>query len=277
MKAIYLITVVMLLWSGSLVAQSMKNSFSLSAGPSFPVGKFAQSSASDFSAGNAATGKTVQLSYGHDLFRNFGFVVSAYYQQNALSARSFSNSLSLTGFFENYYRHSPFDPHDSPPRYYGNWTTKNSSWRTAALLAGVYKRIPLDSDNKLSLTAKVSAGAAFAKADSIAAFSYSDTAYAEFGLSKFKGTSAAILLGGTISYRLSSRVDIIVAVKYFATGKIPVDEGVEAKTATDGGLRQPGVHDITNGRLGWLRSETVTKPERAMMSLNTTAGIAFHF
>lgn len=278
MKNISILIVMIWLSQGSLFAQPLKNSFSLSAGPSFPLGEYGRTSASDFSAGSAAIGKAATLSYSREMNKGFGIVVNAFYQKNGLNTQKFARSLAETGFFENYYRYHPYNPYDSPPQYYGGWEVKESNAYFIALLAGVYKEIRVSgTDGKLFIVPKISGGIGRYSRDSVEAFSMSDTAYAEYGFSKLRGIGGALLLGVDIGYKLSPRFDLCFRMEHFQTTRMSFGHTVLMERATNGGIRQPGLHDIYNGRNGWLWRTIEKHPTRRANSLNANASIVFHF
>lgn len=267
MKAIYLVTAVILLCSGNLVAQSMKNSFSLSAGPSFPIGKFAQSDLSDTKAGNASSGITAALSYSHQLKNNFRVEAMFYGQRNPLSRTHMEKELSEKTYFQ-----------DFGPRYYTNWKVDDEKWYAGALLLGLSKQIPLTGlAHGLSVVPKVMAGMGYIQAPKIYAVSSMDTSYAVYERQNGSGVVPAFLAEVALNYQISNRISVYAGIEYFGSAGLSVKDNSSKIKVTDGGYVWPGIvgfENSTNHPISFVESGDFKMSAQA---LNARLGVAFSF
>lgn len=267
MKAIYLITAVMLLSSGSLLAQSMKNSFSLSAGPSFPVGKFAQSDLSNTKIGNASSGITAALSYSHKLKNNFRVEAMFYGQRNRLSRTHMEKELSEKTYFQ-----------DFGPRYYTNWKVDDKKWYAGALLLGLSKQIPLSGLTEgLSVVPKVMAGMSYVQAPQIYAVSSMDTSYAVYERKNGHGIVPAFLVAVAFNYQINNRISVYAGIDYFRSGALPLNDHISKITATNGGYVWPGIVGFENSRNPPISFEESGDYKISRQSVNPMLGLRVSF
>ena len=100
-------------------------SFSLSLGPSLPIGEYASKNGNDQASGLAKLGGLGEISYQHPVGGGrFGWIASLRYRLNEVDGSASIQPLEteFPGF---------------------QWSTNHSYWRTAALLVGGYYRLPL--------------------------------------------------------------------------------------------------------------------------------------
>ena len=109
------------------VCHGFAQNFSLSLGPSLPIGEYANKDGNSQSSGLAKLGGLAEISYQHSLGGGrFGWIASLRGRLNELDGSASIQPLETE--FPNF-----------------QWSTNHSYWTTAALLVGGYYRLPLTS------------------------------------------------------------------------------------------------------------------------------------
>ena len=231
----FLSTILLLNFFGSH-AQSFKNKnyLDFSAGPSFPIGEYAETDITNSFSGFANTGQLLKISYTHVVNNNFGLSVALHGQRNPIDTKAFETSLSQTSFYYGpFIGSTPYpNPTQVPSHRYGNWKFEKSSWLFGSLLAGGHGQLHPQQSKKILFTAKAMLGPVYAHAPELNGKSTSDTAAATIKQSSSSAFGIAYIINGGIQLKLTSRTHLLVQAEYLGTNKILFKDIETTSTST---------------------------------------------
>jgi hypothetical protein len=198
------------------------NYISFSAGMNFPVASYAATDLRSSSSGFAKPGEYVSFSWAKLASEKIGYTVSLSGQRNPVDtkamAEEFSKVLINTGIFGT---GTPGVPVTEAGSYYPDWNFKKNSWLLASLQGGLYGEFPLSSSkNNIVVTAKLTAGAMYAKLPELTGQSITDTSNVIIYQSKNTSVGFAYTLGTGIKYRLDKKTFVLLNLNYWASGDL---------------------------------------------------------
>jgi len=177
----------------------------LSAGPSFPIGKFGEKSFGSFMdenpGGNAKMGLAMNANIGYRLNETAGIVLIAGYSINKQDADSYEEYMKKAWF-------------SNPSRV----DVTAESWKIFRIMAGGFLITPLTANEELSLITKVAAGVC---KTALPAFSW--TGYDQNGMLLGAGTQNKTMLSWTfcyqvnlgLQYKLNNKLHILFDINSF--------------------------------------------------------------
>ena len=244
---------------------SSKNSITLSAGPSIPVGNYGKTEKENIHLGFSSAGISASISYNYKLNKTIGLEAMVYGQQNSLNNSAMEKDLSETGFL------------GQQPGYYSNWSVEKEKWQIGSVMVGATGEFPLINSSKFSFIGRALFGLAYVKCPDLKADSRQDNAYAVFSGKYGSNTGSSWLISPGVNYKLSNRLNLILNAEYFGTAKIPFKDAIEIIAATNGGLVIPGQYDLKNSvNPPTTYGEKGTK-EQSIQSMNLKLGVSFHW
>lgn len=144
MKKISLLSLLFFFYFSSF-SQDRKSSLSIAFGPSFPIGDFADRNSSNEKAGLAKTGAFVDLGYQYAMTKNFGLAA-------ALKGSIYGVDMSS---------------YQMPTGVGASMQVETTTWKTGAILAGVYQEFPISPNGKLSLGFRELIGVQFTRSPEV--------------------------------------------------------------------------------------------------------------
>ena len=201
--------------------ENSKSDISISFGPSFPLGAFANKDIYSNTSGVAKIGEAVNISYTYLVDKHFGIAASLLGQRNTINTKSFEDAFSIHKFYDAFYTGTIADPPGNPSySTYPNWHFDQKSWKSASLMVGGYCEFPLQPSGKISFTGKVMAGVVYAKSPGLYGSSITDTAKATITQSSNHAYGFEWLVSGGIKYPLTKKISLRSSVDYAGTNNI---------------------------------------------------------
>ncbi len=177
-----------------------KEHFSLSIGPSFPIGDYANKDVSSKSSGIAKTGQVINIAYTRLLQKQSGIAVTVHGQRNPVNTKTFENYLDNTGF--------------------PNWKMEKASWLFSSLLFGGYCQFPVAGSGGVLFTTKATIGAVYAKSPELNGASKSSTHSGLIEQTSVSAFGLSYLLNAGINYHLNNKIFLLGEAEYFGTPKL---------------------------------------------------------
>jgi hypothetical protein len=157
-----------------------KGQISLTIGPAFPTGHFANTNLSNEASGFGIPGEAISLFLAQPFSKDWAFLVSLAGKRNPINTKAFESGFSNLTFSPGIYFGT--GPNDPPPQLnyvkYPNWKFEHKSWQYAALQAGIQRRFFIGKQNKVLLTANATEGALGVTSPQLKGSSITDTATA---------------------------------------------------------------------------------------------------
>lgn len=260
----------MLLGHLGLFSQTYKNTFSVSFGPSMPLGDFKSTAVDNELAGNARTGLSAEISYHRSLKHNFGLEISGYGQRNTIDVKSLAMHLSGLGI-------GPVpNPITGESIYFDNWIFQDNKWTILGLMAGVNYTIPVrKEENKLSVIPRVLIGINYSHIGESFAESKKEFAYARYKMDKASAFSPSFVTGVSINYQLNPKWGIRFNLDYFATTKVKykdVQSGI-----IGGGLIVAELYKPENINMPVIGYNTTADQKQVLNGLDMKVGLSSGF
>lgn len=216
--------------------ENNKAQISLTAGPAFPTGQFANTNLSDEASGFAKPGEAISLSLVQPISKDWALVASLADQRNPVNTKAFESGFSNLTFFPGIY--SITGPNDPPPQLnyvkYPNWKFEHRSWQYATLQAGIQRRFFPGNKKKVCLAANVTIGALYVTSPQLKGSSTTDTATATITQSKSSAVGLIYSLGIGMNYFLNKRVFLTSNLNYTGTDKVTFKDMRSTLTTTHG-------------------------------------------
>ncbi len=249
-------------------SQARDNQLSVSIGPSFPLGSYADKNLSDEKSGIAATGGAFYLSYIRKTQKKINFVASVRGQINPLDRRSIEKSFSEFKIsFGSFIAWSGSGPPPAVPQNgtsYSNWEFEESSWDIAALLVGGYKEFNTGS-SRIIITSKLQAGPAYVSSPKLSGSSITDTTIISVSQTSASSFGFGYLASAGIKIRSAENVCVLASLEYFGTNNITF-KNIAAKMI--------GVKNMSNPATMVTFQNTVTSNSKQKInSINFCIGI----
>lgn len=238
-------------------AQAFSQQLNLSVGPAFPIGSFASKDKNDPASGLAKMGWMADLSYMHGVGKgHFGVVALV---------RGRLNSIDKAGAISTF--------RDLLPTY--QWSASNSSWKTAAVMAGAYYLAPIN--EKWSFIGQLTVGVAEAWLPEINVRGIVD--------STAQGGDANLLLGSNkkahattftamakagVFYKLKGKFSLTACVDYWY---LKPDFTITQTVVFGRRMVVPGIYQLSNASSISVSSAT-TQYTQPMNSLNLIVGVS---
>jgi hypothetical protein len=239
-----------------------RGSLSLSIGPAFPVGEFANKNGNDAASGLANIGGLADLTYMHPFSRqDFGYTGTLRARMNGLSSSSLRQ---------------PFA--DQYPGY--NWYVSAKSWETAAALIGLYHRSS-EPNNRFFLDESLLLGAAEAvlPAETITGINGStsnppDPDLVQATNNKKYATTITFMLRFGGGVKLSDKLSLIAHVDYWWLD--PVFRNLTQTVTTATGFNGPiNYYNLSLASAASLtRSEFTSDYTQNMSSIDLSFGLS---
>ena len=244
-----------------------KNTFSISAGPSFAIGNFSSTDPSNPLSGFANTGQNVNLFYTYQLNNHVGIIGMIYGERNGLNTKAmaveYGKALDI--------------PTNAPGERYQDWDVGKSNWLTGALMIGVSGIFKPAQSAKISIIAKALTGLAYLQSPKIHADSKPENGYAEINREKGNGLGQSYFVSGGLKYATGVQTAITFTGDFFKTNQVSFKEVTETLAATNGGLIIPGLYSISNSRLAPSFAEHSGTYKQPLSSFNLNVGFSFSF
>ena len=204
-------------------SQARDNQLSVSIGPSFPLGSYADKNLSDEKSGIATTGGSFYLSYVRKTQKKINIVASLRGQINPLDRSSIERSFSEFKIsFGSFIAWSGSGPPPVVPQNgtsYSNWKFEESSWDLAALLLGGYKEFNTGS-SRIILTSKLQAGPVYASSPKLSGSSITDTTIIQVSQTSASSLGIGYLASAGIKIKTAENVCVLANLEYFGTNNI---------------------------------------------------------
>ena len=225
----------------TLAQDNKKSEISLSFGPAFAIGKFANTDLFNNSSGFAKSGEIISASYLHPFSKNWKFIVNLSGQRNPINTNAFETTFSTAKIYQGFTFSS--DP-DNPPlqtnyAVYPNWHFDKKSWLLGSLQIGALRQFSTSGQNKLSPAIKATAGAVYASSPLLKGRSVTDTATAVIEQSKSSRIGLVYTIGGSVNYSLTKRVFLFTVLDYCGTNNLKFKDIKSTLTTTKGTFGSP--------------------------------------
>lgn len=244
-----------------------KSYLEITAGPSFPVGAYAEKDITNSASGFARTGQVLKFTYTRLVKKHFGFAATVHGQRNALNTKALEGSFSQAQMLQPTVVISPsLNPAPAIVTYgnYPDWKFEKESWWLGSLLLGGYGQFALEQAGKLMLTAKTMMGAVYAYAPEIKGISASEKAMARITQSSGSAFGFAYSVAGGAKYKLTDKLSLNTQVEYFGTNKIRFQDIKGTFTTSH----------LVNGTPAWWSTSSVTEDGKLTIgSMNVLVGI----
>jgi hypothetical protein len=232
--------------------ETPRHEFFVTAGPSFPIGKYSSKEADPTT--DIAYGKTgVGINAGYTfLFNDYiGATFQAHFQRNPFDVAIFETYLTQqTG--------------------YPGWKANEAALSFGSLLLGPKGQLAIDglwdaATPRLYFTGKALFGGAFVRCPELYGYNNSSTAKATITQEKVSASGFAYLLSPGFKYRLSNTIALTVEGEFFKTGNLHFKD---IRNTVNGTLLAP------NGTpLYTYSNSSVSEKKQSLATLNATAGI----
>lgn len=249
-----LLTILLSLWIVSAFSQQL-NSLTLSIGPAFPVGEFANKDPYDPASGLAEPGFLLDVSYYHKTPNtNFGVTASLRARVNSMDTKAM-----LRLFMDKY------------PGY--NWSVDKKPWKTAAAMVGAYHHAQVA--KTLYLREALMFGAAEALLPNTTVTGLKDTSQTVEDLlqatTKEKyATTFSALLKIEAAHPLTSRLSLMASLDFWYLK--PTFTGLTQKVIIASGFPIPGNYSLSTATAISLYQST-TNYIQAMSSIDLSVGL----
>ena len=152
MKKVFFILLVIFIYNADCFSQQ-KSYFIITAGPSIPIGEFADKDLMSSSSGLAGVGQSLNISFAKVSVNKIGFAFELRGQRNPLSVRAIRKSLNGAKFFNGVF--STGSP-TAPPTFttYPDWEVEKKSWWSVAATGGLYTEVPAFNSKNISFSAR---------------------------------------------------------------------------------------------------------------------------
>ena len=267
MKKLSLLTFAVLIQATCTFSQiNDKDNFSLTVGPAFPIGTFANTNLSDGSSGFAKIGETISLSYTKPISRDWAFLINLTGQRNPINTNAFESNFSKAKIYQGFYFGSELN--NPPPQtnytVYPNWKFEKKSWLCAGLQVGTKGQISLSKQNKTWLTTNATFGVLYVASPQLKGNSITDTATAIIKESKSSGFGLIYSFGFGLNYYLNKGIFLTSTLNYIGTNKVAFKNVKGTLTTTKG---TPGTSNY------FVQQSTVTaNGKQTVSSINLSIG-----
>ncbi len=174
-----------------LKAQEKKSFAGISIGASMPTGDFGSNDLSNDKAGLAKTGLSLNLSYGYHFSKNFGGILMAKGNFNAIDMDTFRQQFSV------------------PTGSGASYSIGTGSYKSGAVLAGMFANVPITGDEKFSFEVRALAGYQNSTIPKINASMYIPSiGTLDLSQESFSSGSFAYVLGAGFKYKVGNNLDL---------------------------------------------------------------------
>lgn len=197
-------------------AQIGKSFIGITLGPSFPTGDFKSKDPANDKSGLANVGAFVDINYSYQFSKFVGITAAL---------KGSINSVDISGS-------------QMPSGAGGSMQVNATSWKTGAVLAGIYQTIPLSANEKLSLEFRELLGVQSTKSPEMNA-SIFIPGFGNFNAmqSSANTTSFVYSLGGGFRYQLNEKIGLKLFADYSSSkakfDDIMISSGTETETVSN--------------------------------------------
>ncbi len=184
----------------------------------------------------AAAGMDIPLN------NKIGFFAELNSQLIPVARQSMAAQLNQTSFYQGLYAFSTTLPPGVTllnARQYPNWTVMKSDWRSASLILGITRKIPLSEKAKLTLIIKGGIGLLYARSPELYGESITDSASAMVQQNSNKAMGFASRLGLSIEHHLTSKIKIRFNDDFDLSSSIRFKDITAVTTTTQGSYGSP--------------------------------------
>ena len=247
MQTKHFFTIILLIVLCNCQAQTAdKGYFSLSIGPSFPIGDYASKDVSSPSSGIAKTGQVINFSYERVLGKQLGIAATLHGQRNPIDVETFEKFLANTGF--------------------SNWKIDKAAWVSGSVLFGLYGQFPVKASTNIAFTTRGMLGVVYAKSPELNGTSTSSTSSALIEQTSVSAFGLSYLLNTGIKYSLNKKISLLGEVEFFGTPELKFKD---VKATFRSATFAPGGFPIS------VQEQTsTTDGKQTISSINLNFGIA---
>ncbi|MBL7698599.1 MAG: hypothetical protein JNK79_10580 [Chitinophagaceae bacterium] len=175
MKKVFVTAIALLMFSLAVFSQKNPGKYYLtvSAGPSLPLGKFANKNALADRNGLAIPGETLNVLFTFFSDNGLGLALELRGQRNAIDPAGVSETIGQV-VLRDFILVSTTSPRRPSYSVYSDWKVQEGTWWTASTSFGLALRKPLSSSGNLLLSGKILAGGMYVKAPSVDARSITE-------------------------------------------------------------------------------------------------------
>ena len=246
-----------------------KSSLTLSLGPSFPLGKYANKNLDDDRAGLAGIGEQVNISYDLKLWKHISLSATLYGQRNGIKAKDIAADLSQRKYYDiGVFVSTPGFPPPVVTTYstYPNWKIDKKAWMMGSVLLGATGEFPFKPSGKLSFIAKIMAGAIYVSSPKIHGMSVTDTTEAVIDQQSKSTFGVSFLLRTGLKYNINKRWSFIAGIDHFSTSSITFHD-VQTTLTT--------VKRVVGNLIYAAQQMQTADGKQAINTLNLNVGIGF--
>jgi opacity protein-like surface antigen len=245
-----------------------KGYFSISAGPSFPIGNYGSKSINSSSAGFARVGESINISYSRLLGKRIGLSATVYGQRNPINTGALEAGFSQKKIYNGIWTGPTTEPPaEFPYTVYPNWKFEKKSWLSSSLLAGGYGQFPLDKTNHISLTTKAMIGVIYAHSPKLSGNSTTDTSSAHIEQTDKSALGFTWLVSAGVLYNLNKNIFLLANLDYTGSNEIKFKNVKETITTMKG---VPGSLNFSAEQ-----SSVTGTSKQSISTLNFHAGVGF--
>ncbi|MBC7851702.1 MAG: hypothetical protein H7Y31_18305 [Chitinophagaceae bacterium] len=268
-KTLLLVAILFCICDVSAQKKESRNSIGIQIGPAFPIGKFASSSTDFTESGYAKIGISGMVNFSHELNSRWGLSICAYGLRSDINRKKLEKSFESVDFNSPLFIAGPGPFQPSPPSRYGNWEFRRGTWWVGGLFAGAHYKMPLKTDDKISLVLKALAGAVYVESPGKGGISSSDTTVVGIFQSPNQGKGFAYTVGGLFDYKLTKQWALTAGVDFLGTAPIKL-KGNKTIITTVRNPNNPPLTSISQGM-------TTKDIKQTVQTVNVMLGVAFKF
>lgn len=178
------------------------NSFTISAGPSFPLASFNKKELSNRESGFATIGEQIQFKYDRQYWKSSGLSGMLVLTRNAVNTDQLQKGAEK------------LDPK------YRSWVFDQKAWYTASLLVGYYRKFPISANGGSGIVSRIEAGAMWVHLPGMHGESRTDTASALLESDKANAAGFSYSVNLAFEQRIREQLYLVIDLGYFASANI---------------------------------------------------------
>ncbi len=254
------------------------NLFSVSFGPSIPIGNYGNTNLANDNAGFAKTGEAIHVSFEHKLNKHFGIAAMLYRQKNSVNTAAMSTQFEGVGFNNTppYFSNGSTPPPTPTYVYVPNWQFDKDSYYLGGFYAGGVFESPIGKAKRLSFVAKAMLGVVNATSPELNGKGNSDTVLVYVNQTKATAWGCSYLLSAGLKYRLHNKWNLMFNTEYVGTNSIKFKNVTTSYTLENGYILTSGGY--VPGSSSYLTtSSKLGAVTQTFQSINLNLGIGWSF
>lgn len=207
------------------------------AGSAIAIDNLGKKVINDNKSGFGAAGYYAAVGIEIPLNKKTGFFTELNGQLIDIARKSMASQLNQTSFYQGVYALSSSLPTVVTlidAKKYPNWNVKKSDWRSATLMLGVTRKIPLFEKAKLNLIIKCGMGFLYARSPVLYGQSINDSTTATIEQNSGKALGFAARLGMTVEHQLNPKLKIRFNNDFDLSGNVKFKDITATTTTTQG-------------------------------------------